>query len=428
MYVCRRCVCVLRSSALLWGKAQPSVTPQYRGSAGAHGLCCMSTTTSGHSPASLVHQIFSQSRRERWKSCGIRFLTEQPSVTQTRTAALPLTDEGNIPAQVVDPDRQQETSGAVSFPVDQMMIDLDAVPDPSPFDPISEEDAIQISVPSVLPPVTFTLRDYVDKSETLRKLVQLGVNLSKLEQRPNVGSMLVRLDFEADVAPRLFFLKDLGVEDSQLGPLLTKNPFILTENVENLQDRVSYLKSKKFSSESVAAMVSKAPYLLNFSVKRLDNRLGFFQQQLGLSPHKVRDVVTRLPRLLCGSLEPVKENLKVCELEFGFRRMEIQHIITRVPKVLTANKRKLTEVFDFIHNTMGVPHSLIAKFPQVLNAQFLRIKERHLFLVYLDRAHYDPAHPNYISLERLVTLPDEIFCSEVALASPDDFKRFQKTL
>ncbi|KAI5091716.1 transcription termination factor 3, mitochondrial precursor, partial [Silurus meridionalis] len=306
--------------------------------------------------------------------------------------------------------------------------DLDALSCPSPFEEISDEDAIQIFVPPNLSPTTFTLRDYVDKSETLTNLLHLGVNLSKLEERPNVGSMLVRLDFEKDVVPRLLFLKDLGVQDFQLGPILTKNPFLLTESLENLQARVSYLKSKKFTSESVAAMVSKAPYLLNFSVKRLDNRLGFFQQQLGLSAHKTRDVVTRLPRLLCGSLEPVKENLKVCELEFGFQRNEIQHIATAVPKVLTANKKKLTQIFDFVHNTMGVPHFLITKFPQVLNAKFLRIRERHLFLEYLGRAHYEPNHPSYISLERLVALPDETFCSEVALTSLDDFERFQKTV
>ncbi|XP_016365227.1 transcription termination factor 3, mitochondrial-like isoform X2 [Sinocyclocheilus rhinocerous] len=300
-------------------------------------------------------------------------------------------------------------------------IDLDAAVHTSPLQEISEEEAVQIQVPSALPPESSTLRPYVDKSETLSKLVQL-------EQRPNVGSMLVRLDFHADVAPRLLFLKDLGVEESKLGQLLTKNPFILTESLDNLEARVSYLKSKKFSKQSVAAMVSKAPYLLNFSVERLDNRLGFFQKQLGLSAEKTRDIVTRLPKLLCGSLEPIKENLKVCELEFGFRGNEIQHIVTTVPKVLIANKRKLTQIFDFVHNTMDVPHSLVAKFPQVLNAKFLRIRERHLFLEYLGRAQYQPSQPNYISLDRLVFLPDDVFCSEVALATLEDFERFQKTL
>lgn len=64
-----------------------------------------------------------------------------------------------------------------------------------------------------------------------------GVNLWKLEQRPNVGSMLLRLDFNTDVAPRLLFLKEIGVADSRLGYIITHNPFILTEDLENLQTR-----------------------------------------------------------------------------------------------------------------------------------------------------------------------------------------------
>ncbi|XP_078478525.1 transcription termination factor 3, mitochondrial-like [Lampetra planeri] len=279
-----------------------------------------------------------------------------------------------------------------------------------------------------MPPASISLRDYVDKSETLTKLVQLGVSLWKLEQRPNVGSMLLRLDFNADVAPRLLFLKAIGVEDSRLGYIITHNPFILTETVENLQARVNYLKSMKFSSETVASMVSRAPYLLNFSVKRLDNRMGFYQQQLSLSASNTRNIVARLPRLLCGSLEPVKENLKVCEIELGFKANEIQHIVISVPKVLTSNKRKLTQIFDFLHNTMKVPHHLITKFPQVLNSKYLRIRERHLFLQYLGKAQYDPAQPNYISLDRLVSLPDETFCTELASATVEDFCLFQKTL
>lgn len=64
-----------------------------------------------------------------------------------------------------------------------------------------------------------------------------GVNLWKLEQRPNVGSMLLRLDFNRDVAPILLFLKDIGVDGSHFGKIITQNPFILTESLENLKTR-----------------------------------------------------------------------------------------------------------------------------------------------------------------------------------------------
>ncbi|XP_026156212.1 transcription termination factor 3, mitochondrial [Mastacembelus armatus] len=310
----------------------------------------------------------------------------------------------------------------------QMSLDLDAAAEYSALEEISDEEAVSICVPAAMPLESTSLRDFVDKSETLSKLVQLGVNLWKLEQRPNVGSMLLRLDFNTDVAPRLLFLKDIGVEDSRFGYIITHNPFILTENLENLQARVNYLKSKKFSSGTVASMVSRAPYLLNFSVKRLDNRLGFYQKQLNISASNTRNIVARLPRLLCGSLEPVKENLQVCKIQLGFKDNEIQHIVIAIPKVLTANKRKLTQIFDFLHNTMKVPHHLIVKFPQVLNTKYLRIRERHLFLEYLGKAQYDPALPNYISLDKMVSLPDEIFCTQMAMATLEDFYLFQKTL
>ncbi|KAK1880579.1 Transcription termination factor 3 mitochondrial [Dissostichus eleginoides] len=315
---------------------------------------------------------------------------------------------------------------AVSVP--DMPLDLDAAAEVSALELISEEEAVSIRVPSDIPPASISLKDYVDKSETLSKLVQLGVDLWKLEQRPNVGSMLLKLDFNTDVAPRLLFLKDIGVDEARFGHIITQNPFVLTESLENLHSRVNFLKSQKFSPEIVASMVSRAPYILNFTVQRLDNRMGFYQQQLKLSASNTRHILARLPRLLCGSLEPVKENLKVCEMELGFKENEIQHIVITVPKVLIANKRKLTQIFDFVHNTMKVPHDLIAKFPQVLNCRFMRIRERHQFLEYLGKAQYNPDLPNYISLERLVIMPNDIFCTELALAKSADFSLFQKTL
>lgn len=432
MHLCQRCVSVFRpgriSAALQQSTRLHRQSHDVRNTAHGHKQLPVHSHSQTYStetwrPAHLQHShrllpVHNLSQKYSTENCRVHPQAASPDLQNNSDDKQCVTFNNS--------DLHQESSQTSIS--DLHNIGLEAAVHPSPFQEITEDEAVQIQVPSALPPVSFTLRPYVDKSETLSKLVQLGVDLWKLEQRPNVGSMLVKLDFHTDVAPRLLFLKDLGVEETKLGSLLTKNPFILTESLENLEARVSYLKSKKFSTQSVAAMVSKAPYLLNFSVERLDNRLGFFQQQLSLSSEKTRNVVIRLPKLLCGSLEPVKENLKVFELEFGFRDNEIQQIVTTVPKILIGNKRKLTQIFDFVHNTMGVPHSLIAKFPQVLNAKFLRIRERHQFLEYLGRAQYQPSQPNYISLDRLVFLPDETFCSDVALATLEDFERFQKTL
>uniref|UniRef100_A0A2K6GEK7 Mitochondrial transcription termination factor 3 n=1 Tax=Propithecus coquereli TaxID=379532 RepID=A0A2K6GEK7_PROCO len=287
-----------------------------------------------------------------WNSSQSTNLNGQES-NSTQSTLLPSVNE-----------QSQETQKIPSFDSELSLEGLDDLPPLSPLQPVSEEEAIQIIADPPLPPVSFTLRDYVDHSETLRKLVLL----------------------------------------------------------------VAYLRSKNFSKTDISQMVRNAPFLLNFSVERLDNRLGFFQKELELSVKKTRDLVVRLPRLLTGSLEPVKENMKVYRLELGFKRNEIQHMITRIPKMLTANKRKLTETFDYLHNVMNIPHHIIVKFPQVFNTRLFKVKERHLFLSYLGRAQYDPAKPNYISLDKLVSIPDEIFCEEIAKASVQDFEKFLKTL
>ncbi|XP_014643560.1 PREDICTED: transcription termination factor 3, mitochondrial isoform X1 [Ceratotherium simum simum] len=381
----------------------------------------------------LLHGVSAQPRRSS-DNCFLQwgFKTYRTSSLWSSSQSTNCSRQGNNSAQSTllpsVSEQSQKTQRIPNFDSELSLEGLDDLPPLSPLQPVSEEEAIQIIADPPLPPVSFTLRDYVDHSETLQKLVLLGVDLAKIEKHRDAANLLLRLEFEKDIKQILLFLKDLGIEDNQLGTFLTKNYAIFSEDLENLKTRVAYLQSKNFGKADIAQMVRNAPFLLSFSVERLDNRLGFFQKELELSVKKTRDLVVRLPRLLTGSLEPVKENMKVYRLELGFKHNEIQHMITKIPKMLTANKRKLTETFDYVHNVMNIPHHIIVRFPQVFNTRLFKVKERHLFLTYLGRAQYDPAKPNYISLDKLVSMPDEIFCEKIAKASVRDFEKFLKTL
>ena len=55
-----------------------------------------------------------------------------------------------------------------------LLPDLDAAAELSALEEISDEEAVSISVPSAMPPASTSLKDYVDQSETISKLVQLG--------------------------------------------------------------------------------------------------------------------------------------------------------------------------------------------------------------------------------------------------------------
>ena len=117
-----------------------------------------------------------------------------------------------------------------------------------------------------LMPASFSLASYVERSEVLQKLVQLGVGLSRVEKKQHVANQLLRMNFDPDITEKIALLHRVGVKSGDLGRYLTTNPFLLVEDQDALETRVNYLKSKKFDEAAIAQIVSRAPYFLSFSV------------------------------------------------------------------------------------------------------------------------------------------------------------------
>lgn len=76
---------------------------------------------------------------------------------------------------------------------------------------------------------------------------------------------------------------------------------------------------------------------------------------------------------------------------------------------------------------MQLQRDLIVKMPQVLLCRKNRLQQRHLFLVELKKAQYDPFKPMYVSPRALVSATDAEFCINVAKTSVDVYNAFLKT-
>lgn len=133
-------------------------------------------------------------------------------------------------------------------------------PEPSVLEPCRED--ISHVAPYLKP--SFNFAAYVNKSETLQKLVHLGVELYKLEKKPDIAQFILQLDFERDLKKHIIFLTDLGLQTEDLGKFITKNPLIFKEDLDNLEVRINYLKYKKFNNEMILRIVQDAPTWLNF--------------------------------------------------------------------------------------------------------------------------------------------------------------------
>ncbi|XP_005099064.2 transcription termination factor 3, mitochondrial [Aplysia californica] len=309
---------------------------------------------------------------------------------------------------------------------DRLSIDLTTTSQDSSVD-LHSRPAADLSVPE-LSRRAMNLVPFVNRSETLQKLVQLGVDLSVVQQVEGMSTLLVRSDFERDIMPYIRFLADVGVPADRLGHVLTVNPHILTEDRAELEQKIGYLVHKKFSLQEVARMVCRAPVMLLMSPQQMDQKLGFLQQTFGLSGPEVRLVAVKYPKILPYKKDKIALTRFQVKGFLGFSDVEMKEILLKEPRIFMTENRQLVSTFDYLHNTMLIPHRLLLTFPGALTHSPSALRTRHLFLLARHRAQYDPCLENYVSLKALVSGTDDAFCADVVKCGVQEFYDFIKTL
>lgn len=138
-----------------------------------------------------------------------------------------------------------------------------------------------------LPRQSYSIAPFVNVSDCLASLVNLGVDLSHIELKfKDVAQFLITANFEQDIKPRLLLLHQFGISDGDLAHILTKSPSIFVTPVDDMETRVSYLKSKEFSCDAILRIICKAPDILTQSTMATDFHLGYLQREFGLTGTK----------------------------------------------------------------------------------------------------------------------------------------------
>lgn len=200
------------------------------------------------------------------------------------------------------------------------------------------QDLDMIDTPALNLKPSFNLAAYVNKSDTLQQLVKLGVDLHRLEKKPDLAQFVLGLDFQKQIQPHLQFLHDIGIVPDELGPYLTKNPAILQQNIDDLRVRITYLQSKKFKANEIERIVQKNPFWLMFSTPKIDDRLGFFQRQFFLTGAETRQLAVAQPRIITYSIEHIRKATFTVVEEMGMTKQETKELILKLPKILTMGK------------------------------------------------------------------------------------------
>ncbi|XP_023222355.1 transcription termination factor 3, mitochondrial-like [Centruroides sculpturatus] len=358
-------------------------------------------------------------RKQMWRIGKNLFLFQNPNIRYSHITAIKKAAETSVVSQnsLVDP---------VDF---QILQDENNTSENAPYiNPLSSKvDGEYIDL--IAPPLgkALCLAAFVNHSKTLQKLLALGVDLSKVE-KTGCAEFLLRSNFEKDLKKHIFFLHEIGVYPKEMGRFLSANPLIFQESIDNLKVRIDYLKSKKFNREAISQIINTAPKFLMLDTLKMDQQLGFIQNMFSLNGKEVRTVTTREPRLVLKEPFKIKENNFVIKEEMGFDDFEIKQLVLEAPKLWLIQRKSLLERFDYIHNSMCIPHSQIVLYPHVLFFRLFNIRERHLYLRHLGRAQYDPRKPGYVSLQLFTANTDQEFCEKAACTYTEDFNKFLKTL
>ncbi|XP_011162406.1 transcription termination factor 3, mitochondrial [Solenopsis invicta] len=274
---------------------------------------------------------------------------------------------------------------------------------------------------------TFSFAKYANKSHTIQELVKLGVALYKFEAKEGMVQYFLNLDFERDVIPYIRFLHDCGVPADYLGEFITKNPDIFKQDIDDLHTRIRYLRAHNFSISMIQTILCKNPNWLLFSTKDIDYRLSYFQSNFKLSGNEVRILTVKAPKVMTYKMVHLLENTFSIKEEMGFDQKQVKRLLLTLPRIWIKNRERLVSTFDYAHKEMQLQREFITRVPQVLLCRKSRLEQRHLFLVEMKRAQYDPSKPMYVSPRALVSGTDVHFCTDIAKTSIDAYNAFLKT-
>ncbi|GMT02812.1 hypothetical protein PENTCL1PPCAC_24986, partial [Pristionchus entomophagus] len=272
---------------------------------------------------------------------------------------------------------------------------------------------------SFLPPShSRSLVPYVNHSPLLRVLVDVGVNLFEIECKyPAVPRHLMRLQY-AEAGAKIRWLVSIGFTPECLGEYLTRNPYVLIQNLDDMKARVNYLASIKFTRKEILKLVSEFRFWLNIDVKTTEKRLDTVTGMFGLRKPVMRKVLVKEPRLLMFGLGPIKRNWDLLTAEFGLSAAEVKGMLIEDPRLFIMDQRVLAVNFSYATRVMGLQPAQLVQQPLLLRVAPHALRSRHEFLRTLGRARYAESQPagKDLAANEIIPIPDLLLASDAEFA------------
>ena len=137
------------------------------------------------------------------------------------------------------------------------------------------------------------------------------------------------------------FLEKLGLSPAQVAKVVAGFPSILGLSIEaNLKPKVEWLRDLGLSQAQVAKVVAVLPQVLGYSIEANLNLTVEWLRDLGLSQEQVAKIVSCFPQVLGLSIE-ANLNAKRAVLQHFYTQTELCEIVAVFPQLLGYSLRRL---------------------------------------------------------------------------------------
>ncbi|KAL5107682.1 Transcription termination factor 3 mitochondrial [Taenia crassiceps] len=278
-------------------------------------------------------------------------------------------------------------------------------------------------------PDACNLAALVPHNECLRKLVELGADLSRMELEPGVANLLVKTDFNVTIAPKLWHLSSFGFELPQLSRIMTRVPkSIIKLPVEEVESRLKYFTDRGFSSGDVIRMVTDQPTILALTSCEVDRQLGTLMNVFVFKAHEIRHVASEAPKCIVQPAKSTKDIFVVLTKMMGFSVASARQMVIAFPRIILSSNRVLSTNAFHLHRRLQLSFDQIALFPRALSAPPRILAERTNFLKLCHLFQPDGTKPLYTPLNEIVEGTDEEFCLRFAKGKEKLFNDYLRTI
>ncbi|CAF0821603.1 unnamed protein product [Adineta steineri] len=357
------------------------------------------------------------------------FSEEKDNLTMLGTDTKAFSSSSNKPIQ-----KPSSTAISLNKRTEILNVPLEVLIQPDLRDLYTDENihqSLELYINEMYPalrPFTFDLAYLINESETLKRFIEMGVDVYRWNQPNAKAKYILTLNFERDCLQHLVFLNELGIKNKSLAKFLSYNPWIFKETIDDLRIRVNYLESKGFNQENICDILTRAPFLINLSTKMLDTKLNWFRKKFHLTDKEVQEFVLSAPKLITLPLQDISNTYFNMNTQLGFEYAELKKIFNQYAKLFIYDYKLIELNFDFLYNEMNISRQRLIDYPPILKQSFQQLRTRCLYLKYLKRHQFDPTKPNFVSLKDLCLKTNELFCQHVTKTSPGHYLNFMKTL